>query len=99
MTTGHLHDLDFIDFFQRCGRGLSPEGVIILKDNTILLDDQTFCLDLSDNSVCRHIVYMELLFELAGLELIMKQLQKDFPEELFPVMMYALRPKNTPSPV
>lgn len=91
---GHLHDLDFIEFFRRCGKGLSENGVIILKDNCIMVETHAFNLDLNDNSVCRNIVYFELLFELAGMEIVTRELQKDFPEELYPVMMFVLRPKR-----
>lgn len=89
---GHLHDLDFIQFFRRCGRGLKDNGVIVLKDNCIMVETHAFNLDLNDNSVCRNIIYFRLLFELAGMEIVREQLQTDFPEELYPVMMFVLRP-------
>ena len=31
---GHLTDDDFVAFFQRCRKGLKPDGVIVLKENT-----------------------------------------------------------------
>lgn len=34
-VVGHLHDLDFIAFFRQCVRGLTPDGVVVLKDNTV----------------------------------------------------------------
>ena len=36
---GHLHDLDCIRFFRRCAAGLTPHGVIVLKDNILLDED------------------------------------------------------------
>ena len=96
---GHLHDNDFINFFQRCAKGLKPTGFIILKDNTIVDRKLSFSLDLDDNSVARHIEYQKLLFDLAGLEVVDEQEQKDFPEELYPVYMFALRAKRVAGPV
>lgn len=89
---GHLHDLDFVEFFQRCGRGLTEHGFIVLKDNCIMNKSHAFNLDLNDSSVCRNITYFEVLFKLAGMEIVKMELQTDFPEELYPVMMFALRP-------
>ena len=52
-----------------------------------------FVVDDEDNSITRtHAQYREV-FEKAGLELVLEQRQMDWPQELFPVMMYALRPK------
>ena len=50
-VVGHLHDRDYIDFFRSCVRGLSPDGVVVLKDNT--LDEWTFVVDRADSSVTR----------------------------------------------
>jgi protein N-terminal methyltransferase len=88
---GHLHDIDFIQFFRRCAKGLKDNGVIVLKDNCIMVETHAFNLDLDDNSVCRNIIYFRLLFELSGVEIVREQLQTDFPEELYPVMMFVLR--------
>ena len=33
-VVGHLTDDDFVAFFQRCRKGLKPDGVIVLKENT-----------------------------------------------------------------
>ena len=74
--------------------GLTPSGFIILKDNTITDRNLTFSLDLEDNSVARNLEYQKLLFDLAGLEVVQEQLQMDFPEELYPVYMIALRAKS-----
>jgi len=85
---GHLHDLDFISFFQRCAKGLRPGGVIVLKDNCV--EAYTFVVDKSDSSVSRHQHYIHLLFHLAGLRVVLQERQKDFPSELYPVVMFAL---------
>jgi len=87
---GHLHDLDFISFFQRCAKGLKPGGIIVLKDNCV--EAYTFVVDKSDSSVARHQDYIHLLFHLSGLQIIAQERQKDFPPELYPVVMFALVP-------
>jgi protein N-terminal methyltransferase len=68
---------------------LAPGGVIVLKDN-MLLDGSTFLWDLADSSMARHRTYMELLLTLAGLTVVLEMQQSDFPEELLPVMMWAI---------
>ncbi len=87
---GHLHDLDCVRFFRRCAEGLTPNGLIVLKDNVLLDNALTFLWDRSDSSVARHKRYMKLLLSLAGLQVIQEVQQTDFPEELFPVMMWAI---------
>ena len=85
---GHLHDLDFIQFFRRCVRGLRPGGVIVLKDNCC--SDWTFVLDKDDRSVARCVDYIRLLFRMAGLRILHEGLQMGFPKELYPVKMFAV---------
>jgi protein N-terminal methyltransferase len=85
---GHLHDLDFVRFLRRCAAGLRPGGLLVLKDNCSTTC--TFLVDRDDSSVNRHIEYIRLLVRLAGLNIVMERSQKDFPEELYPVMMMAL---------
>lgn len=87
---GHLHDLDCIQFFRRCAAGLAENGVIVLKDNVLMQNNLTFLWDKSDSSVARHRKYMKLLLTLAGLQVVLEALQTDFPEELFPVMIWAI---------
>lgn len=90
---GHVHDIDCIRFFERCKAGLRPHGVVILKDNTS--EDWTFVVDKSDSSVSRAPAYIILLAKLAGLTLLLKEKQKDFPEDLFPVYMFAFAPTTS----
>jgi len=87
---GHVHDVDCIRFFERCRAGLKPAGVVILKDNTS--EDWTFVVDKSDSSVSRAPAYIILLAKLAGLTLLLQEKQKGFPEDLYPVYMFAFAP-------
>lgn len=86
---GHVHDLDVIKFFKRCALGLKPTGVIVLKDN-IASRDYTFVVDNDDSSVSRSMSYIKLLITLSGLKIVLEETQRDFPEELTPVMMFAM---------
>jgi protein N-terminal methyltransferase len=90
---GHLHELDFVTFFRKCAKGLRPGGIIALKDNTT--ENCTFLVDKDDSSVARHLEYIRILLRLAGLDILLEQRQMDFPEELFPVTMFALAPINS----
>lgn len=77
-------------------KSLRPGGVICLKDNTYLGDVrqngsvERFFVDLEDSSMTRSTEYFEAIFEIAGMQLLLKEQQQEFPEELYPVMMYAL---------
>jgi protein N-terminal methyltransferase len=87
-VVGHLMDEDYINFFKRCLQGIREGGVIILKDNCA--ESSTFQVDRVDSSVSRHVEYHKILFDLAGLQVLKVSRQKDFPEELCPVVMFAL---------
>jgi protein N-terminal methyltransferase len=83
----------FLKYTLQC---LRPNGVICLKDNTYLGEKrkngsmERFFVDLEDSSMTRSTEYFEAIFEIAGLKLLLKEQQEEFPEELYPVMMYAL---------
>jgi len=87
-VVGHLHDLDFIEFFQNCVKGLTPHGVVVLKDNTV--DEWTFVVDRADSSITRNSDYSRVLFEMAGVDVLLEVRQQDFPDDLNPINMFAL---------
>ena len=89
---GHLHDLDFINFFRRCAAGLRPGGLIVLKDNCA--ESWTFVVDKEDSSVARCPEYIRLLLHLSGLVIAKEKKQTDFPKDLYPVHMFALAPMS-----
>ncbi|GMI22142.1 hypothetical protein TeGR_g9132 [Tetraparma gracilis] len=91
---GHLEDVDCVAFLSRCLRGLSQGGLLCVKDNTCT--GTTFIVDTDDSSVTRSQAYLEKLFDLAGAEIVEKEIQTGFPEEIYPVPMYALRVKSSP---
>eukprot|EP00614_Pseudopedinella_elastica_P012509 CAMPEP_0172587728 /NCGR_PEP_ID=MMETSP1068-20121228/6739_1 /TAXON_ID=35684 /ORGANISM="Pseudopedinella elastica, Strain CCMP716" /LENGTH=280 /DNA_ID=CAMNT_0013382845 /DNA_START=249 /DNA_END=1091 /DNA_ORIENTATION=+ len=96
---GHLTDADLVSFLKRCSEALKPSGVICIKDNTFASDfkarehdgsTEHFCVDREDSSMTRSPNYFEAIFNFAGFQVILKERQKNFPEELFPVYIYAL---------
>jgi protein N-terminal methyltransferase len=96
---GHLSDADFVAFLHRCKRALKRGGVICLKDNTFPTEKlpkaegggtKHFCVDREDSSITRSEEYFEACFKVAGLTVLRKERQRNFPEELYPVLMYAL---------
>ncbi|XP_071717071.1 alpha N-terminal protein methyltransferase 1 [Rutidosis leptorrhynchoides] len=84
---GHLADDDFVSFFKRAKAGLKPGGLFVLKEN---LARSGFVLDNDDKSITRSHVYFKELFSQCDLIIHNMKDQKGFPNELFPVRMYAL---------
>lgn len=88
---GHLTDDDFEAFFRRCAIGLKPGGMIYVKENNV---KDGFVLDTDDSSLTRSHKYFTHLFEdRCGFEIVKHKLQTKFPQELFQVRMYAVRPR------
>lgn len=67
---------------------VSPHLITRHQDNCCV--DWTFVLDKDDRSVARCAEYIRLLFRLAGLQIVLEELQTEFPTELYPVKMFAL---------
>ncbi|KAK4348130.1 hypothetical protein RND71_034469 [Anisodus tanguticus] len=84
---GHLADDDFIAFFKRAKVGLKPGGLFVLKEN---IARTGFVLDKEDKSITRSDSYFKELFNQCGLYIYKMKDQKEFPDELFAVKMYAL---------
>lgn len=88
----YLTDDDAVSFLKRCGKSLVPGGVIVLKENTS--DETDFVVDTADASLSRSIRYIHWLAKEAELEFVHASLQKDFPDQIFPVYQLAIRPKQ-----
>ena len=84
----YLPDEDLMAFLSRCRENLEPDGLVFVKEN-VCEDD--FVVDDEDFSVTRSEEIFEKMFELAGLQVIKKQQQPFFPEDLYKIVMYALR--------
>jgi len=91
-VTGQLTDQHFVEFLQRCGQGLAEHGVIVWKEN--LTSSGNVEEDDEDHSVTRPEKLVLELFEKAGLHIEMCLTQTKFPKDIYPVKMFALRPKK-----
>ncbi|KAJ2401878.1 hypothetical protein GGI23_001102 [Coemansia sp. RSA 2559] len=89
----HLTDNDMIAFFKKCARGLAPRGIICVKENVA---SRGYVVDHSDSSVTRAARIFEGLFRAAGLKIVCRQVQPEFPQGLFEVIMWALIPEAQP---
>ena len=85
---GHLTDDHLVSFFKRCKEGLKENGLICVKENIaregVILDEQ-------DSSVTRSRKELKRIFNRAGLTVIKEEAQKNFPMEIYTVIMFALR--------
>jgi len=88
----YLTDEDFISFLKRCAKGLTKNGMIVIKDNTC--EDEAFIVDRSDSSVTRSHSYILAIAELAELRVVYQTVQEDFPNSIFPVPIIALESKS-----
>ncbi|KAF0696404.1 Aste57867_12822 [Aphanomyces stellatus] len=86
---GHLTDVDFVAFLKRCQAALAPGGVICIKENAIN-EGVPYYVDKDDSSLGRSSAYYKSIFRQAGLTLLAEERQCGFPEELYPVITYAL---------
>eukprot|EP00096_Caligus_rogercresseyi_P003800 TRINITY_DN1745_c0_g1_i1.p1 TRINITY_DN1745_c0_g1~~TRINITY_DN1745_c0_g1_i1.p1 ORF type:complete len:229 (-),score=47.87 TRINITY_DN1745_c0_g1_i1:2-688(-) len=89
---GHLTNEDLVKFFNRCKKSLRPNGLIVVKEN--LTSSGVSEVDQEDGSITRPEEELLSIFQKAGLVLIKEMTQRLFPKELYPVKMFALRPKQ-----
>mmetsp|Transcript_24964 Transcript_24964/g.78167 ORF Transcript_24964/g.78167 Transcript_24964/m.78167 type:complete len:316 (-) Transcript_24964:1430-2377(-) len=87
---GHLTDPDVVTFLGRMGAALREHGVLVLKENCA---EEGFVVDSEDSSIIRTKEYFYRLFDAADWELVYEAQQECFPEELYPVFMFAIRSK------
>uniref|UniRef100_A0AC35G8C8 Uncharacterized protein n=1 Tax=Panagrolaimus sp. PS1159 TaxID=55785 RepID=A0AC35G8C8_9BILA len=90
-VSGHLTDEDFVQFFQRCIKGIKSQGCIVLKEN-VASGKRDF--DTIDNSWTRPEAEILTLFEQAGLNVILNRKQQNFPQGMYEVKMFALKPSK-----
>ena len=85
----YLTDKDAVEFLKRCAGCLDDGGYIILKEN--VCEEQMFVVDADDASLTRSVGYWNDLIAKSGLRLCTITFQDDFPDEIYPVPMIALR--------
>lgn len=72
---------------------LKPGGMICLKDNCCE-KGVDFVVDKDDSSLTRSAAYLKALFKMTEFECWREEKQEGFPEELFPVIMFAFAPTS-----
>lgn len=88
-VSGHLPDHHFVAFLGRCRTGLKPGGLVVVKENVA---SGGFVLDKADSFLTRSEDHFMALFSQAGYCVLRRKVQKNFPKELFAVIMYSLKP-------
>lgn len=74
-----------------CRLGLKNNGVLVVKEN--ITSSNNLEIDTEDSSVTRPMKSLKFLFDKADLICVKEQQQTKFPRGLYPVHMFALRPK------
>lgn len=86
---GHLTEEHLVGFFSRCKTGLTPEGLIVVKENVSGSGETEF--DDVDSSFTRSKEdYINAMIK-AGLTIVKEERQKGFPKGLYSVFMFALK--------
>lgn len=106
----YLTDEDLISYLQRCKTALtdSDTGFIFCKENVMPppktpseLETERykrgFEVDAEDNGLTRSDERYRMLFEKAGFDIVCAMKQANWPEGLYPVYMYVLKPKKSSS--
>lgn len=91
-VTGYLTDDELIAFLVKVTSCLTKQGMIFVKDNTVRGEE--IDADMNDHSVTRPKSALLSIFESANLSVIRVERQKKLPRGLYPVYMFALRPKD-----
>lgn len=84
-----LTDDDLFTFLMKIKESLSPQGILIFKENT---KRKGFIVHKDDFSVTRCEKMLKHAFEKSGLKLLEEKLQSDWPNDLLDVKMFACIP-------
>ncbi|CAG7717109.1 unnamed protein product [Allacma fusca] len=91
----YMTDDDLIQFLQRCSSALLPNGVMIIKENTTRGNAPD--VDESDSSVTRSFNGFLNIFKAANMKVLQYVKQKNFPRDLYPVWIFAVKPITSAS--
>lgn len=86
---GHLTDDDLEAFFRRCIKGLNRNGIMVIKENVTFAGKP--CVDEIDSSVTRPLLMLKHLMVKSGLRIFKFCRQSNFPTEIFPVYIFAIK--------
>eukprot|EP00920_Eleutheroschizon_duboscqi_P027798 GHVT01068039.1.p1 GENE.GHVT01068039.1~~GHVT01068039.1.p1 ORF type:complete len:326 (+),score=60.14 GHVT01068039.1:654-1631(+) len=91
----YLTDSDLVAFLVRCRDSFAPNsGMVVVKENVVLDNTSGFQVDKEDNSIMRTDYHYRLLFSQAGFDVAFDMKQPNFPQNVYPVYMYCLVPKQ-----
>ncbi|KAL1490460.1 hypothetical protein ABEB36_013149 [Hypothenemus hampei] len=88
---GHLTNDDLVDFLLNCQKGLTNNGLIVVKEN--ITSSVEVEVDEKDSSVTRPMGLLKELFVKANLDCYRVTKQLNFPKGLYTVYMFVLKPK------
>lgn len=86
---GHLTEDHLVEFLKRCKAGLTPDGIIVIKENVSGSGENEY--DDEDSSFTRCKDYYVNAMKNAGLTILKEERQKGFPKGLYSVYMFALK--------
>lgn len=89
---GHLTDKQLVTYLEKCKKAVTNDGWIVVKENMSTNVDGEDVFDETDSSVTRTNEKFQQLFKEAGMRCCKTELQKGFPQGLYPVRFYALKP-------
>eukprot|EP01065_Artemidia_motanka_P025975 TRINITY_DN30912_c0_g1_i1.p1 TRINITY_DN30912_c0_g1~~TRINITY_DN30912_c0_g1_i1.p1 ORF type:complete len:256 (+),score=93.44 TRINITY_DN30912_c0_g1_i1:75-842(+) len=84
----YLTDEDFVKYLRQAKRSLRPGGLIFFKENSL---KSGFLVDKEDSSLTRSDEHYRRIIHDAELDVVKFGEQKEFPKDMFKVLMYALR--------
>lgn len=90
---GQLNDAQLTAYLIRCKPALTEGGWIHVKENMSNTPDDSDIFDPDDSSVTRSDAKFRKIFKDAKLKIVMTEVQKGFPQDLYPVRTYALQPE------
>lgn len=94
----YLTDRDLLNILVKCAENCAHDeltgrsGLIVIKEN--IRSSGGYWVDKEDNSFIRSPTYFAMIFDAAGLEILHKSEQPEWPEDSFEIMMWVLRKKK-----
>lgn len=87
-----MTDKQLVTYLEKCKKAVTNDGWIVVKENMSTNVDGEDVFDETDSSVTRTNEKFQQLFKEAGMRCCKTELQKGFPQGLYPVRFYALKP-------
>ncbi|XP_045204801.1 N-terminal Xaa-Pro-Lys N-methyltransferase 1-like [Mercenaria mercenaria] len=85
----HLTEEHLVEFLKQCQKGLTPGGVMVIKENVSVSGETEF--DTNDSSFVRSQEDYLNIINKAGLTIVKQQRQKNWPKDLYAMVMFAVK--------